>query len=73
MQIMQEQNDFQYNKILELIHYLNLSMLQIHEQYSILYKLDMKILIFTKTLLSSMEDLGNFRYMLSVLTDVKLW
>ena len=45
-------------------------MVQIHEDYGVLYKLDSRLLIFKKTLISNMKALSHIRYMFSVVTDV---
>ena len=55
---------------MELAHHLDLTMVQVHEHQGDLYELDTKLLIFNKTLISTMKALSHIWYILSVLTDV---
>ena len=66
----QEQNILQEAQILEIIHYLNLTMVQGCDDDDVLYELDIRLLIFNKTLISTTMALSHVRYMLSVFTDV---
>ena len=53
------------------MHYLNLNLVQVCEDHSVLYELDNRLLILNKTLTSNMKVLSHVRYMLSVLPDVQ--
>ena len=53
LQILQNHNDLHENQIMELTHYLNLTMIQVWEHYGVLCKLDAKLLIFNNTLVKT--------------------
>ena len=55
---------------LDLTHYQNLTMIQVCEHYSILYELDMRLLIFNNILIVIMKAVNHIRNMVSVLTDL---
>ena len=58
LQILQHQNDLQGNQILELTHYLNLTMIKVWEHHGVLCELDAKMLAFNNTLVKTMEALN---------------
>ena len=59
LKIVQEQNNLLESQIVEVTHYLNLNMVQVHEHHSILYKLDETLLIFNG-ILSHKESMDSF-------------
>ena len=70
LQLVQEQNNLKESQILEITHYLNPTMVQICKHCGVLYELDTRLLIFNKTLISTIKALSHVRYMLSVLSEV---
>ena len=49
--------------MLELTHYLNLMIVEVCEHQTVLYELDTRLLIFSKTLISTMKALSHVKYM----------
>ena len=66
---LQFQNVLQELQILELRHYLNLTMVQVREQCRVLAKLDIRLLVLNKTLMATMSALSHLRYTVSILMD----
>ena len=61
--------NLQEAQIFKVAHYLNLISVQAQEHCSVLYYLAIRLLIFTKTLISTMMT-NHVRFMLPVLTDI---
>ena len=70
LQILQNQNNLQENQILELMYYLNLTMIQVQEHSGVIWELDIKLLVFNNSLAKTMEALKYLHYMTTVLTDI---
>ena len=49
LKTLQEQNSLQESQIVEVTHYLNLTMVCVCEHHSVLYELDTRLLIFNET------------------------
>ena len=65
LQILQSQNDLQESLISELVHYLNLTMTQVHKNSGVLCELNTKLLVFSNTLAKTMEAMNYLCYMTS--------
>ena len=65
---LQEQNELQQDQILELAHYLNLTMVQVTEQRGVLMELDTHLNVLNYTLMQTMEAITNLRFTLAILT-----
>ena len=56
IQALQDQNTLQEKQILELTHYLNLTMNQVREYRNILYDIDNSLLYINKTLMTHIKE-----------------
>ena len=70
LQILQNQNDLQESQILELAHFLNLTMIQVWEHCGVLCELDARLLVFNNTLAMTMEAMNHLHYMTTLITDI---
>ena len=69
LQILWNQNDLQESQILELTHYLNLTIIQVWEHSRVHHKLNAKLLVFNNTLAKTMEAMNYLHYMTTLITD----
>ena len=67
---LQEQNKLQQNQILELPHYLNLTMIQVTEQRGVLMELETCLNVLNYMSVQTMEAITHLRFTLAILTDV---
>ena len=70
IQILQNKNKLQQDQILELVHFLNLTLVQVKEHQEALYKLDTKLLIVNKSPMPTMQVVSYLRYTVAVSSEL---
>ena len=71
IKILQEQNILQQDQILELTHYLNLTMVQVGQHRDLILELDTKLEILNKTLYVVMGKVDQLQYSSLIMRDIR--
>ena len=69
--ILQRQNELQEDQIMELAHFLNLTMVQVSAHQEAIYELDTNLQILNMTLQRLMTEMNRVQYSITILNDIR--